>query len=264
MENQNEKFNIDDYLIITKEKFNRNNEIALFGNNFVNEKVYLLMVEVEGYDENDSLINTEVFKLEKISGSKGKPKGKRKNKTICFGSVSLSREYAKYKIRVVRIQYRNFLITENEAISLICYGVKASSRKDRFSFYKVIAASLVVLLGVSLYGITFNSYQKTREDLSNYRFSIVSGEMTITNYIGTDDNIFVPRMIQGQLVTKVGDYAFSGTRIKTIEFSNVVDIGEGAFSECLYLKYVDFDHIDEIGKYAFYDCVSLENYPTDK
>ena len=82
MEEQNEKFNIDDYLIITKEKVNRNNEIALFGNNFVNEKVSLLMVELEGYDENDSLINTEVFKLEKISGSKGKPKGKRKNKTI--------------------------------------------------------------------------------------------------------------------------------------------------------------------------------------
>lgn len=62
-------------------------------------------------------------------------------------------------------------------------------------------------------------------------------------------------------VTDIGEYAFAGCGLQTINLSNsLINIGEGAFHSCLNLKEISIPSgVSTISSHTFYDCSSLTN-----
>ena len=59
-------------------------------------------------------------------------------------------------------------------------------------------------------------------------------------------------------ITEIGKLAFAGTRIKSVAFPKLQELGAKAFSLCGYLKEIDIGLATEIPERAFADCAFLE------
>ena len=112
---------------------------------------------------------------------------------------------------------------------------------------------------LSIYGTgKMNDYSTTNQPWHNFYIENVEiqdgctsiGANAFTN-IQHVTNVELPRTL-----TEIGANSFAGTLItKLTIYDNVIKIGEGAFSECNYLKTVYLsDNIEEIGDDAFYEC----------
>ncbi|MEX1308741.1 MAG: leucine-rich repeat protein, partial [Eubacteriales bacterium] len=80
--------------------------------------------------------------------------------------------------------------------------------------------------------------------------------VTITDYLGNDVNVAVPFIIDGMMVTGIGEGAFSGkTFIQTVQLPNMVDkIEDLAFNGCTSLTAVNLPtHLTSIGAQTFYN-----------
>ncbi len=86
-------------------------------------------------------------------------------------------------------------------------------------------------------------------------------EVTITNYRGSNTVVEIPQMVDGRLVTKIGDAAFENcSTVQSISISNgVAEIGASAFAGCTKLNEMNFPQtLTQIGASAFADCTKLE------
>ena len=97
------------------------------------------------------------------------------------------------------------------------------------------------------------------------------GEMVITCYKGTEEDVIVPERIGDDPVIEIGNDTFSfyakkilnseaRRHIKTIELPNTIKrIGENAFYGCFELTSISIpEKVTQIGNRAFYCCDSLE------
>ena len=86
---------------------------------------------------------------------------------------------------------------------------------------------------------------------------------TITGYdVGGGENVMIPPVIGGVVVTGIGDVAFAKcSTIKTVVIpKSVTSIGYQAFAECTSLTSVSIpSSVTSIGDSAFYLCTSLNN-----
>ena len=90
-------------------------------------------------------------------------------------------------------------------------------------------------------------------------FSFVNG--VITGYSGTDTDVYIPSVINGVRVTKLGDDAFKNrTDITSVTIpDSVTSIGSGAFEYCSRLTSITIpDGVTNIGSDAFYYCDNLK------
>ena len=100
------------------------------------------------------------------------------------------------------------------------------------------------------------------------------GTIELTDYKGTETNVYVPVRIGEKPVTKLGDYLFSPekprrrkavadvmNRITNVELPDCLEeIGEYAFSKCEKLAMVSLpESIKKIGLNAFYFCTALKS-----
>ncbi len=116
---------------------------------------------------------------------------------------------------------------------------------------------------------------------SDFTFEeLEDGTYAVTGYNGTDTNIVFPSEYRGKKVTKIGgnasyenclsvvipdgittigSYAFSGSRVQSVEMpDSVVKIEEGAFERCFDLKDITIpDSITTIERSVFSECHSL-------
>lgn len=117
----------------------------------------------------------------------------------------------------------------------------------------------------------------------DFEYEMEDGEVIITNYVGSELEIYIPAEINDRPVTVIGESAFeeydmtfvyipdSVTKIESgafrycacltdVRFSrNLTEIGYGAFSECTELTEVSLpDKLENIDMYTFSDCESLE------
>lgn len=71
----------------------------------------------------------------------------------------------------------------------------------------------------------------------------------------------IPSEVDGYNVISIGDYSFYRTRLTDVTIPpSVKNIGESAFSSCLYLSSISIpEGLEIIPKYAFYRCGSLSN-----
>lgn len=94
---------------------------------------------------------------------------------------------------------------------------------------------------------------------------INSNALVSKNYTSEEKNVSclfwdatVEEIVLGEEVTSVGDYAFSGSSMKSIKMSdNLISIGNYAFWQCR-LTSIDFsNNLEYIGKWAFAACFPL-------
>ncbi len=89
-----------------------------------------------------------------------------------------------------------------------------------------------------------------------------NGTCTITG-LGTctDSNIYIPTVIDGLIVSSIGNSAFQQTAIKKVYIpESVTEIGDAAFFGCIYMnKAIMSDNVEIIGNEAFAECKSLNS-----
>lgn len=97
--------------------------------------------------------------------------------------------------------------------------------------------------------------------IEDFEYEIMDGEVSITGYVGTDRDIYIPEMIEQRPVTVVGDHAFEGYDLKKIVFpESLLTIGESAFEDCVCLEEIQFSKsILYINSNAFRNCDTLKN-----
>lgn len=94
-----------------------------------------------------------------------------------------------------------------------------------------------------------------------YRNNYYGGK-TVTAYIGNDENVIIPSVIDGKPVTQIGSEAFKANmNIKSVYIPDtVLQISSGAFEDCMNLENVHLPvALHSCGDRAFYGCVNLKS-----
>lgn len=126
-------------------------------------------------------------------------------------------------------------------------------------FKKLLAILLACLLALPF---GFASAEEAKNP-SNKDYEYVlndDGTVTITKYVGIDDDLFVPEELDGHPVTAIGAYAFfecEGLTSVTLP-EGITSIGISAFTWCDALTDIHIpDSVTSIGDAAFSWCESL-------
>lgn len=91
-------------------------------------------------------------------------------------------------------------------------------------------------------------------------YDIIDGEVTITSYRGSDENLKVPAYIEGYPVTCIGDWSFgNSTSLINVTLPDTVKaIGYYAFFNCYSLQNINIPYgVETIKHSTFLDCYSL-------
>ncbi len=85
-------------------------------------------------------------------------------------------------------------------------------------------------------------------DASDYEYIINDGEVTITSYTGTDNEVAIPSEIDGYPVTNIADASFSGnSNITSLTIpESIVSIGFYAFNSCPNLVEIKVDENNKV------------------
>ena len=117
--------------------------------------------------------------------------------------------------------------------------------------------------------VTFNIVEedvepeKIKGTYGNYTYEVVveTEEMTITSVNKNATYEMVPSIIDGYIVTNIGNNAFYNcTSLQQVELPNTIKtIGTGAFQKCLNLQSIVIpDSVESIGMKAFSNCNNLK------
>lgn len=92
-----------------------------------------------------------------------------------------------------------------------------------------------------------------------FDYEMVDGEVIITGYHGTEQEIVIPKEIENRPVTEIGEKAFSGYDLTSVSFPKTMEIiGENAFAGCSCLTVADIpEGVKRIEAGAFYSCEAL-------
>lgn len=131
---------------------------------------------------------------------------------------------------------------------------------------KIICTLLVVCMVISAFAVSTLSVSAENTVSSNtsadfeYSVNPDGNTATVTKFIGEQNSVLIPGVIDGYSVTSIGDKAFSGCdRIFNVTIPEGVEIiGNGAFENCIRLEEIKLaDSIKSIGNNAFYGCLIL-------
>jgi len=102
-------------------------------------------------------------------------------------------------------------------------------------------------------------YVDVRPESNTFRYAILDGTVTITGYNSSETAVTVPERINGVTVTAIGDNAFAGKPITSIQIpSTVTSVGASAFENCTRLYSVSLpSSVSTIGARAFAGCSVL-------
>lgn len=116
----------------------------------------------------------------------------------------------------------------------------------------------ILLLSLLLWNsLLVTTQAQTAED---FKYSIADGQVTITEYIGSSEDVIVPSSIESYPVTVIDGWAFTHqTTIQSITLPDTIQqIGLEAFSYCRGLTSFTFGGQETtILGYAFYGCNNL-------
>ncbi len=115
-------------------------------------------------------------------------------------------------------------------------------------------------LGLADLGVGGNAIVASAETSGDFEYSVDSGNVKITGYIGSGGSVDIPATIDGKPVTSIREYAFaycSGLTSITIP-NSVISIGNYAFAGCPELTSITIpSSVTSIGNYAFTGCFGL-------
>ncbi|MGD0744937.1 MAG: leucine-rich repeat protein [Verrucomicrobiota bacterium] len=94
---------------------------------------------------------------------------------------------------------------------------------------------------------------------AQFTFTTNNGAITITKYTGSSGVVTIPGAIKGLPVTRIGNRAFSGTRVTQVLIpDSVIEIGQRAFFRCALLTNVTLgSNVASIDDWAFGSCPKL-------
>lgn len=99
------------------------------------------------------------------------------------------------------------------------------------------------------------------DDESKYSISN-TGE--IKSYLADEEDVIIPKTINGIEVKQIGYAAFANKQMKSVIFPDTLEyIDDRAFDSCTQLEYVRADSVTSIGG-AFINCVNLQTIDCDK
>lgn len=71
----------------------------------------------------------------------------------------------------------------------------------------------------------------------DYAIEESSNGIVVTQYFGNEEDVSIPRILNAKRIVKIGENAFSGSMVETVEIPEyVTEIGSGAFKDCSNLK----------------------------
>ncbi len=96
----------------------------------------------------------------------------------------------------------------------------------------------------------------TQNHKANFEYEITSSGVTIKKYIGKSENIEIPSSIDGHQVTKIQEYAFSETKIKSVVLPKTLnELDWFSFYKCPFLEKIYIpESVTNIGYGAFDLC----------
>jgi hypothetical protein len=97
---------------------------------------------------------------------------------------------------------------------------------------------------------------------AQFIYTTNDGTITITGYIGANDDVEIPSAIDGLPVTQIGPRAFDSFPLTSVTISNgVTSIGDAAFSNCTDLTMITLPNsVTSIGDQVFMACFSLTTF----
>ena len=133
----------------------------------------------------------------------------------------------------------------------------------KYKSYNTVCFKVFLLISVIIGCLFLNNVVQAAEEYSygDFKYSIDStGNVTITGYSGSDEEIIIPDQIDGKTVTSVGSQVFVGfnklTKIKIP--SGLTNIGYEAFYGCSGLTSIEIPSgVTFIGGDAFHGCSGL-------
>ncbi len=139
-------------------------------------------------------------------------------------------------------------------------------------FKRLISCAAGLLIGIApicvpvVNEITMSASAEEKRLDNGLEYKITDGEVTITDYDGSDVSVEIPAEIEGYPVTSIGSSAFIGcTNLTEINLPNsVTSIGKRAFYGCTNLTEINFpDSLTSIESEAFFKCQSITeiNFP---
>ncbi len=129
--------------------------------------------------------------------------------------------------------------------ALMCGALSIGSLVSGLTLKTVLADTSVDGTEVVQEVVT-NTYEtgEERTNANGYKYMVdeVTGNATITGYIGSNAYLEIPSQINGYNVTKIADYALEQNWdiISVVIPSSITEIGEYAFYQCDNLKTVEF------------------------
>ena len=111
-------------------------------------------------------------------------------------------------------------------------------------------------------GHHFENNVCTRCDLSAFRYKVVSGTATITQYIGNESNVVIPSTLGGKNVTVIDEEAFGecDSVVSLTIPETVSTINYAAFNHCRSLQTIAIpDTVTSLGNSLFWGCTKLKN-----
>lgn len=115
-------------------------------------------------------------------------------------------------------------------------------------------------LGLADLGVGGNAIVASAETSGDFEYSVDSGNVRITRYIGSGGPVDIPATIDGKPVTSIGELAFQQcSGITSINIPNsVTSIQQGAFSNCSGLSSITIpSSVTSIENTAFWNCTGL-------
>ena len=130
-------------------------------------------------------------------------------------------------------------------------------KKLLFILYAMLLATLV-LIGCTetrpetpVSELKYSIHDSTTQEGKQY--------VEINGYLGTSDELVIPKTIEGLPVVRIGSLALKNSAVKTVYLpKTVTGIDGGAFSDSTSLTYVYAPGVQVIGYGAFYRCTALE------
>ncbi len=103
-------------------------------------------------------------------------------------------------------------------------------------------------------------YDKKATDIANFKYKVTDEGVCITKYIGTEREVIVPNMIEGEKVTSIGEQAFAFADIDKVTLKEgIIKLGSSAFSHSALYEISLPKGLKEIEPFAFYMDASLKS-----
>lgn len=138
---------------------------------------------------------------------------------------------------------------------------KASKKAEQESIAAYEEESIAESLA---YALKWPEVKGTSED-GLFEIHAVGEQVTIIKYVGTEVNVVIPSDIAGRTQIILGDRAFAGSNIESIDLGDSVveiadgHVGDAVFGNCKNLKtFTCGKGLKSLSAYTFVDCEALE------